>query len=94
VISGLATRDAYFWGTHGGAELDLLVRVATASYGFEFKLADAPGTTRSMRIALEDLGLEHLWVVYPGRQEYELDERISLIPVRGPSALLATLRDG
>jgi hypothetical protein len=80
VISVLDTRDAYFWATHGGAELDLLVRVGGKHYGFEFKYADAPGTTRSMRVALDDLSLEHLWVVYPGHHEYALDERISVIP--------------
>ncbi|MFV1986218.1 MAG: ATP-binding protein [Gemmatimonadota bacterium] len=94
VIQGLATRDAYFWGTHGGAELDLLVHVATRRYGFEFKLADAPGTTRSMRIALEDLRLEHLWVVYPGREPYELDEKISVTPLSGLPELCRALRAG
>ena len=81
IIRLLDTRDAYSWATQGGAELDLLVRIAGKHYGFEFKYADAPGTTRSMRIALEDLSLEHLWVVYPGRQEYALDDKISVIPV-------------
>jgi hypothetical protein len=91
VIQGLATRDAYFWGTHGGAELDLFVRVGTRRYGFEFKLADAPGTSRSMRMALADLGLEHLWIVYPGSEEYALDERISAIPLTQIPALSARL---
>ncbi len=77
IISLLDTRDAYYWATHGGAELDLLVRVAGKHYGFEFKYSDAPGASRSMHIALQDLTLEHLWVVYPGRQAYALDARIS-----------------
>ena len=50
-------------------------------HGFEFKLADAPGTNRSMRIALEDLGLKHLWVIYPGTQRYDLDDRITVLPL-------------
>ena len=70
-----------FWGTHGGAELDLLATHLGRSYGFECKLADAPGATRSMRAALEDLELEHLFVVYPGDVAYPLDERISTLPV-------------
>ena len=77
----LATNDAYFWATHGGAELGLLVTLRGKRYGFEFKYADAPGTTRSMRVAVEDLGLERLWVVYPGDKEYELDEAISVAPL-------------
>ena len=71
----------YFWATHGGAEIDLLAVRGGRRYGFECKLADAPGTTRSMRVALEDLELDHLWVVYPGDEAYPLDERISVLPV-------------
>jgi len=81
LIGYLGTRDVYFWATHAGAELDLLVTVAGKRYGFEFKYADAPGANRSMRIAIEDLGLEHLWIIYPGRHEYDIDEKISVIPV-------------
>ena len=75
------TGGVYFWATHGGAELDLLVMRGGKRYGFECKLADAPGTTRSMRVALNDLDLEHLWVVYPGKEAYPLDDRISVLPV-------------
>ena len=76
---------------HGGAELDLLVFGGGERYGFECKFADAPGTTRSMRVALEDLGLSHLWVVYPGEEAYALDDRISVLPVSQAGALAATL---
>ena len=82
---------AYFWATHGGAELDLLVMQGGRRYGFECKLSDAPGTTRSMRVALADLELEHLWVVYPGHQAYPLDDRISVLPVGGVQALARSL---
>lgn len=92
IIRLLETRDAYYWATHGGAELDLLVRIGGKHYGFEFKYADAPGTTRSMRIALEDLSLEHLWVVYPGGQDYALDARISVIPIDSIPRLTTDLR--
>jgi len=81
VIGTLKTRDAYFWATHGGAELDLLTLIRGKRYGFEFKYADAPGRNRSMHAAIADLGLEHLWVIYPGQQEYVLDARISVIPI-------------
>ena len=82
---------AYFWATHGGAELDLLLMRGGRRYGFECKLADAPGTTRSMRVALNDLELDHLWVVYPGDEAYSLDERISALPVAGHPALASSL---
>ena len=74
-------RSAYFWSTHGGAELDLMVIAGGKRYGFEFKYTDAPGTTRSMRVAMQDLKLERLWIVYPGNEAYDLDERISVLPV-------------
>ena len=51
----LEADHAHFWGTHGGAELDLLVARRGRRHGFEVKLADAPGTTRSMRVAIDDL---------------------------------------
>jgi len=92
VISLLETRDAYFWATHAGAELDLLVMISGKRYGFEFKYADAPGRTRSMQSALEDLDLEQLWVIYPGEREYCVHERISVIPLDSVQRLAKTLR--
>ena len=83
--------DTYFWATHGGAELDLFVMCGGRRYGFECKLADAPGTTRSMRVALNDLDLDHLRVVYPGDEAYPLDERISVLPIAEIPALMRTL---
>ena len=87
-------RSSYFWSTHGGAELDLLMIVGGKRYGFEFKYADAPGTTRSMRIAMQDLKLARLWVVYPGDEAYDLDERISALPVADLPTIGSALRDG
>jgi predicted AAA+ superfamily ATPase len=81
VIGLLETRDAYYWATHGGAELDLLVILGGKRYGFKFKYADAPSTSRSMHVAIQDLSLEHLWVIYPGDQEYSLHDKISVIPI-------------
>jgi uncharacterized protein len=81
VLAGLKSRDVYFWATHAGAELDLFVITKGKRYGFEFKYADAPGSSRSMMIAIQDLGLEHLWVIYPGSKEYNLDEKISVLPI-------------
>lgn len=77
-----AERDAYFWGTHGGAELDLLVVVGGRRYGFEIKFVDAPRVTRSMRVALDDLGLERLFVVFPGVRSVVLDERIEALALK------------
>ena len=81
ILSCFAIREAYFWGTHAGAELDLLIHANGKRLGFEFKLADAPGTTKSMRSAMQDLRLDHLWVIYSGDETYSLDERITALPV-------------
>lgn len=75
-------RDAYFYGTQRGAELDLLMIRRGRRWGFEFKCADAPSTTKSMHIALQDLKLEHLWVVYPGTLRYPLTDRVTALPLR------------
>ncbi|HOG18332.1 MAG TPA: ATP-binding protein [Syntrophales bacterium] len=73
--------DLYFWHTHAGAELDLFWQAGGKSWGVEFKYEDAPRLTRSMKAALEDLGLERLWVVYPGKAAYRLSERVQVVPL-------------
>jgi predicted AAA+ superfamily ATPase len=93
VLSAVNTRDAYYWATHGGAELDLLVFVSGKRFGFEFKYADAPSLTRSMHVALQDLRLDHLWVVYPGGETYRLHENVTAVPldeVRDPIEMPAS----
>jgi predicted AAA+ superfamily ATPase len=93
VLSTVHTRDAYYWATHGGTELDLLVFASGKRFGFEFKFADAPSLTRSMNVALQDLRLDHLWVVYPGSEIYRLHERVTVIPisaVHDPIGMLVT----
>lgn len=87
VIQAFRSRDAYFWGTHAGAELDLMVTIAGKRHGFEFKYTDAPGGKRSMHIALEDLELEHLWVIYPGDQKYAIGDKITALPMAEVSQL-------
>lgn len=75
-------RDSYFWATQSGAELDLMLFRHGLRWGFEFKCTDAPSTTKSMRIALKDIGLEHLWLVYPGDETYPLSDRITALPLK------------
>lgn len=74
-------REAYFYATQRGAELDLLLLRRGKRWGFEFKCSDAPKTTKSMRTTSEDLKLEHLWVVYPGETKYPLTEGITALPL-------------
>lgn len=76
-----AEHDAYFYRTHAGAELDLLVTRRGRRFGYEFKYADAPALTKSMHVALDDLGLEKLWVVYPGERTYPLHTKVEALPL-------------
>ena len=82
--------EAFHWGTHGGAELDLLLVRGGQRWGFELKYADAPRTTRSMRAALDDLKLERLFVIYPGEKDYQLDDRIQVLALRNIEGLVGS----
>jgi predicted AAA+ superfamily ATPase len=73
--------EAYFWGTHAGAELDLLMFKDGRRVGVEFKRSDAPQLTLSMRIAIQDLALDELYVVYPGDRRYSLGQRVTAVPL-------------
>ncbi len=85
--------EAYFWGTHQGAELDLLLFKDGRRIGVEVKREDAPRLTSSMRIAMTDLRLDRLIVLYPGGLRYALAPRIEVVPLvtlaeSGAAALL------
>lgn len=80
-ISVVRPEGAYFWATHTGAELDLLLIKGGRRYGVEVKFQDAPRLTPSMRIALSDLRLERLTVLYPGDVSYPLDRRVDVVPL-------------
>ena len=75
--------QAYFWATHQGAELDLLMFKGQLRIGVEFKRADAPKLTPSMRIAIKDLKLDALYVVYPGLHRFPLGEGVEAVPLWG-----------
>jgi uncharacterized protein len=73
--------QAYFWATHQGAELDLLMLRGGQRIGVEFKRADTPRVSASMRIAMADLKLDALYVVYPGRHRFTLAPGIEVVPL-------------
>jgi predicted AAA+ superfamily ATPase len=83
VIAALAAqpREIFFWATHAGAELDLLIVRGPKRRGFEFKRASAPTATKSMHIAVEDLELDRLDVIYPGTETYPLTAKIRATPL-------------
>lgn len=80
-VLGVERDQCWFWRTHTGAELDLLVMRGGRRLGFELKLGDAPRVTPSMRSALADLRLDHLWVVHAGATTFPLGERITALPL-------------
>ena len=76
-----APDEAWFWATHGGAELDLFMIKDGRRVGVEFKRMDAPRLTPSMRTALHDLRLDALYAVYPGTRRYALAEKVEAVPL-------------
>ena len=81
VLKALQPDEAYFWATHNGAELDLLLFKNGRRIGVECKRADAPTLTPSMRTALTDLKLDELYVVYPGEKRYPLTKQVEVVPL-------------
>jgi predicted AAA+ superfamily ATPase len=81
IISSVQPDEVYFWATHAGAELDLLLFKDCRRFGVEIKRADAPRLTPSMRTALEDLRLDRLVVIYPGERRYALAEQVEVVPL-------------
>ena len=81
ILKALRPDDAYFWATHNGAEIDLVLCRRGRRIGVECKRSDAPTLTPSMRIALADLKLDELHVVYPGDKRYPLAQNIEVVPL-------------
>jgi predicted AAA+ superfamily ATPase len=77
--------EALFWATHQGAEIDLVLRRGDALYGIECKRADTPRLTPSIRIALDDLKLKHVFFVYPGAQRFPLANKVEAVPLQALS---------
>jgi hypothetical protein len=81
-LIGLAgERNAYYWRTQAGAELDLLLLLRGRRIGVEVKYADAPAMTRSMHVNLESLKLDRLYVIYPGTEAYLLRPGVEVLPL-------------
>lgn len=80
VLSALMPDEAWFWGTHQGAEIDLIICKGERRIGVECKRTDAPKMTPSIRNALTDLELDTVSVVYPGEKRYPLADRVEAVP--------------
>lgn len=90
VLAAVRPDEAYFWASHGGAEIDLVLRHRGRLFGVECKRTDAPRMTPSVRHALSDLGLERVSIVYPGSRRLTLAERVEAVPL----ASVATANHG
>ena len=74
--------ESYFWATHNGAEIDLILAKNGKMFGVEFKRSDSPRITSSMHIALSDLALEQILVIYPGDTSFRLSDRIRAVALK------------
>jgi hypothetical protein len=74
--------EVFFWGVHAAAEIDLIFQKKGRLYGIEVKYAQAPNITQSMRSAIAELSLEHLWIIYPGKESYPLDRNVTVISLQ------------
>lgn len=81
VLKAMQPDDAYYWATYNGAEIDLVIFKKGRRIGVECKRADAPTITPSMRIALDNLKLDELQVVYPGEKRYRLAKGVEVVPL-------------
>ena len=88
LLRAAGSREAYFWSTQAGAELDLLLFHDGRRLGVEFKYADAPGLIRSMHIARQDLKLERLLIVHPGTKSYPVADWAEAVALRDLPARL------
>jgi predicted AAA+ superfamily ATPase len=82
VLQILRPSEAYFWAVHNSAELDLFFFHKGKRFGMEVKFSEAPEINRSMHTALHDLDLSHLWIVYPGADAYQIEKKISVLPLQ------------
>ena len=82
ILKALQPDDAYFWATHNGAEIDLVLFRRGRCIGIECKRSDAPTLIPSMRIALTDLKHDELYVVYPGEKRCPLAKKIEDLPLK------------
>lgn len=80
VLQAVRPSQACIWATHNGSDIDLVFPHHGKMIGFEIKFNEAPSITKSMRIALSDLGPDYLWIIYPGQHAYPIDDKIGVWP--------------
>ncbi len=81
ILAATSHESAFFWATHQGAEIDLILERGDELLGIECKRADSPKITPSIRIALDDLKLDRIAILYPGNKRYRLANRVEAVPL-------------
>jgi predicted AAA+ superfamily ATPase len=91
ILAACGAEDTYYWATHNGAELDLVLFRRGKAWGVEFKVGDGPTMTKSLQIALGDLKLERAWIVHAGTKTYPVNERVDALPLHKLRELIDTI---
>ncbi len=91
ILAACGAEDTYYWATHNGAELDLVLFRRGKAWGVEFKVGDGPTMTKSLQIALGDLKLERAWIVHAGTKTYPVHERVDALPLGKLRELVDTI---
>jgi len=81
VLTTVDYDEAFFWATHQGAEIDLVLRRGSELLGVECKRTDAPRMTPSIRVALKDLKLARVAVLYPGSKRFPIAQHVEAVPL-------------
>lgn len=87
-LLNMKEKPVYFWATHAGAELDLLIFVDGNPIGIEFTFSETPKITKSMRIAIEDLSLSRLIIISPVQKQFKLEEKIMVSSIQDVTKIL------
>lgn len=91
IVRRIPSLEIYFWATHSGAEIDLVVMAKGKRYGIEFKWSEKPSLTRSIHVVKQDLSPEKIWVIYPGKYTYEIDKQVMVVSSHNLSEIVSTL---
>ncbi|MFQ5709739.1 MAG: ATP-binding protein [bacterium] len=78
ILSLLPSWTAGFYRTSAGAELDLVLAKGQKRIGVEFKASPSPKLTRGFWNAIEDLGLNDVWVIVPVENFYPIEKNVNL----------------
>jgi len=91
ILAACGAEDTYYWASHNGAELDLVLFRRGQAWGVEFKVGDCPTMTKSVQIALSGLKLERAWIVHAGTKTYPVNERVDALPLHKLHELVDTI---